>query len=68
MRHVTEYCNVIGLHCTVRWDTACIYAVHQTFVEVGAGHAAIQHPAHMHISAPPLLATSAHSGILATID
>ena len=23
VHHVTEYCNVIGLHCTVWWDTAC---------------------------------------------
>ena len=24
MHHVTEYCNVIGAHCTVRRDKACI--------------------------------------------
>ena len=24
MHHVTKYCNVIGPHCTGRWDTACI--------------------------------------------
>ena len=37
MCHVTRYCNLIGPHCTVRRDTACI-AVHQTLpslVEVG---------------------------------
>ena len=29
MHHVTKYCNVIGVHCTVRRDKL-VYAVHQT--------------------------------------
>ena len=38
MCHVEKYCNMIGSHCTVWWDTACMYVVHQTlpfFVEGG---------------------------------
>ena len=27
MCHVTKYCNVIGLHCTVQWDTAYIHTL-----------------------------------------
>ena len=27
MYHVTKYCNVIGLHCTVRRDMACIHSL-----------------------------------------
>ena len=26
MCHMTKYCNMIGPHCTVRRDTACIYS------------------------------------------
>ena len=26
MCHMTKYCNVIGLHCTVRQDMACIHS------------------------------------------
>ena len=39
MRHVTKYCNVIVLYCTVQCGgTRLVYAVHQTlpsFAEVG---------------------------------
>ena len=40
-------------------------------MEVGPAREAIQHPAHMHFLVTPLdllLATSAHSATLATID
>ena len=35
MYHVTDYCNVIGLHCTVRRDKACIHIRPFPFAEVG---------------------------------
>ena len=42
MRHVTKYCNVIGPHCTVQWDTAFIHSSPDPFLfyaEVGLAYA-----------------------------
>ena len=74
-RHVTEYCNVIGPHCTVQRDTVCICSSPDPSPFYGSESSSRGYPAHTlptHIFLVPpldlLLATSAHSGILETID
>ena len=37
MHHVTEYCNVIGAHCTVRRDRACIHSSPDPSLSCGSG-------------------------------
>ena len=37
MYHVTKYCNVIGAHCTVRRDKACIRSSPDPSLSCGSG-------------------------------
>ena len=37
MHHVTEYCNVIGTHCAVRRDKACIRSSPDPSLSCGSG-------------------------------
>ena len=35
MYYVTKYCNMIGQHCTVQWDSASVHQTLPSLAEVG---------------------------------